>query len=89
LQFRDRVVQWAIYRQVNPLLDKQFIEDSFACRAGKGTHKAIDRLQYWLRKIDRTGKRWYYKAAEFVKAHVVVRRAVALVLIKRDSQFAV
>jgi retron-type reverse transcriptase len=59
LQFRDRVVQWAIYRQLNPLFDRQFIDDSYACRADKGTHSAVDRLQYWLRKLDRTDKRWY------------------------------
>ena len=28
LSFRDRVVQWAIYRQLNPIIDKQFIEHS-------------------------------------------------------------
>ena len=31
LQFRDRVVQHAIYRQINPYLEKRFIADSFAC----------------------------------------------------------
>ena len=32
LDFKDRVAQHAIYRQLNPLLDKQFIFDSYACR---------------------------------------------------------
>lgn len=46
LLFKDRVAQHAIYRQLNPLIEKRFIYDSYACRVGKGTHKAIDRLQY-------------------------------------------
>ena len=46
LQFKDRVAQHAIYRVLNPLIERQFISDSYACRVGKGTHKAIDRLQY-------------------------------------------
>jgi len=47
-QFRDRIVNWAIYRQLYPFYDKVFIEDSYACRINKGSHKAADRLQYWL-----------------------------------------
>lgn len=35
LNFRDRVVQWAIYLQLNPLLDNQFIYHSYGCRVGK------------------------------------------------------
>ena len=83
LQFRDRVVQWAIYRQLNPLLDRQFIEDSFACRAGKGTHKAIDRLQYWLRKIDRTCKRWYCLKLDISKYFYRVDHAVLMQILER------
>ncbi len=30
LQYRDRIVQWAIYRQLNPFYDRLFIEDSYA-----------------------------------------------------------
>lgn len=33
LNFRDRVVQWAIYLQLNPLLDNQFIYHSYGCRS--------------------------------------------------------
>ena len=55
LDFKDRVAQHAIYRQLNPLLDKQFIFDSYACRKGKGTHKAVKRLQYWFRQVERRG----------------------------------
>lgn len=49
LPFRDRVVQWSIYQTLNPLLDRRFIYDSYACRFGKGTHAALNRLVYWLR----------------------------------------
>ena len=36
--FRDRVVHHAIVRVMEPIFEKRFIEDSFACRRGKGTH---------------------------------------------------
>ena len=49
LQFEDRIVQWAIYRVLNPYLERWQIVDSYGCRAGKGARPALDRLQYWLR----------------------------------------
>lgn len=49
LPFRDRVVQWSIYQLLMPIADRKFIFDSYACRPGKGTHAALDRLRYWLR----------------------------------------
>ena len=83
LQFRDRVVQWAIYRQLNPLLDRQFIFDNFACRVGKGTHKALERLQYWLRKTERTGKQWYCLKMDISKYFYRVDHAVLMRILKR------
>lgn len=53
LGFRDRVVQWAIYRQINPYMDKRFIPHSYGCREGKGTLAAAECLLNWLRLIDR------------------------------------
>jgi retron-type reverse transcriptase len=43
--FRDLVVQHAIYRLVYPIFNAGFIDQSFACRVGKGTHAAADYAQ--------------------------------------------
>lgn len=53
LQFRDRIVQWAIYRQIDPFVDKRFITHSYGCRKGKGTLAAAEYLLDCLRIIDR------------------------------------
>jgi len=50
--FRDCVVQHAIYRVIYDLFDRTFIDSSFACRTGKGTHKASDYTQSALRACD-------------------------------------
>ncbi len=42
---RDRLVHHAIYRVLYPEFDKRFIHDSYSCRRGKGTHKAMDRFR--------------------------------------------
>ena len=48
--FRDRVVHHALMNVIEPLFERGFIFDSYANRKGKGTHKAIDRCTYWLRR---------------------------------------
>jgi retron-type reverse transcriptase len=53
LPFRDRVVQHAIVGAIEPLWERRFISDSYACRPGKGTHKGADRAQAMLRKVKR------------------------------------
>lgn len=45
--FRDRVVHHAVMQVMEPLLDRTFISDSYACRTGKGVHAAVDRYQAW------------------------------------------
>ncbi len=48
--FVDRVVHHAVMNPLEPLLDRRFIHDSYACRAGKGVHRAVDRYQHWSRR---------------------------------------
>lgn len=43
--FRDRVVHHALMQMIEPLIDRTFISDSYACRTGKGVHAAVDRYQ--------------------------------------------
>lgn len=67
LPFEDRVVQWAIYRQLYPVFDRIFYEYSCACRVGRGTHFAADKLQDWLRNLDRSPGKTYYLKADIAK----------------------
>lgn len=47
---RDRVLHHAIFRILYPLFDQSFIFDSYSCRIGKGTHRAVLRLESFCRK---------------------------------------
>ena len=47
--FRDRVVHHALVRVLEPLFEPRFLEDSFACRKGKGTHAGMRRALYHAR----------------------------------------
>ncbi|MDO8482479.1 MAG: reverse transcriptase domain-containing protein [bacterium] len=50
--FRDRVVHHAVCNIIEPIFNKGFIYDSYACRTEKGTHKAVKRLQSFIRSAD-------------------------------------
>jgi len=41
---RDRLLHHAIHRELYPYFDRKFIPDSYSCRVGKGTHKALDQF---------------------------------------------
>jgi hypothetical protein len=42
-------VHHALMNVLEPILEQRFHPDSYACRRGKGTHAAADRLQHWMR----------------------------------------
>lgn len=48
--FRDRVLHHALMNVIEPLFERQFIFDSYANRKYKGTHAALDRCTYYLRR---------------------------------------
>lgn len=48
--FRDRVVHHAVCNVLEPVFEKRLIFDTYACRPGKGTHAAIERVQRFARR---------------------------------------
>lgn len=83
LGFRDRVVQWAIYRQINQELDNGMIYHSYGCRVEKGTTRAADRLQYWCTLVDRKPERWHYLKLDISKYFYRVDHEVLLGILRR------
>jgi retron-type reverse transcriptase len=49
--FRDRVVHHALCNVIEPIWEKRFIHDSYACRKGKGPHAALDRCTSFARRF--------------------------------------
>lgn len=48
--FRDRVVHHWLINKLNPLFEESFISDSYACRAGRGTHFGVQRLNNFIQQ---------------------------------------
>lgn len=42
---RDRLVHHSVHRVLYPYFDRKFISDSYSCRLGKGTHRAMNRFR--------------------------------------------
>ncbi len=55
--FRDRIVHHAIINILSPIFEPIFIYDSFASQKRKGHHKAIQRFNYFKRKVSHNGKK--------------------------------
>ena len=49
--FRDRVVHHALCQVIEPIFERSFLYDSYACRKGKGTHAATDRTSRYARRF--------------------------------------
>jgi len=54
--FRDRVVHHLLVPFLEAIFEPKFIHDSYACRRGKGTHVAVQRLRRFLRRVDRQSR---------------------------------
>jgi len=67
IAFRHRVVQWAIYRVLNPLFTKGYITDSYGCIDGRGAVGAMKRLKYWVDQANRKSGTWYYLKLDISK----------------------
>ncbi|MFA6397943.1 MAG: reverse transcriptase/maturase family protein [Candidatus Paceibacterota bacterium] len=60
---RDRLLHHALYRQLYPFFNKTFIADSYSCRLGKGTHRAIKRFREFSNKVSKNNTKtvWILK----------------------------
>jgi len=59
-RFRDRVVHHALINIIKSLFQPSFIYDSHANQIGKGTLKAIQRFDYFKRKVSKNNTRICY-----------------------------
>jgi len=87
--FRDRVVHHALCAVIEPLLERRFIFDSYACRLGKGNHAGVARLQYFEKLAH---EKWgsYYAYKGDIKGyfpsipHDILKRVIRSTIADRD-----
>jgi len=61
LPYVDRVVhQWYVEEFIKKYIVPKFITDTYACICGRGTHKAVDCMQKYMRMAQRNYGKAYY-----------------------------
>jgi retron-type reverse transcriptase len=72
--FRDRIVHHVLVNYMEPQWERRFIYDSYACRQAKDTHKAVEHLRGFTRKVTANGTRraWYLKSSFVVRFHAML-----------------
>lgn len=83
LHFEDRIVQQAMHAVLEPLWERRFIADSYACRAGRGTHAAADKAQAMLRECLHRHGRIYVLKADIAKYFASIDHGVLKRLVRR------
>lgn len=84
LSYRDRVVQtWYVENFLKPYFLSQFISDSYACIEGKGTHKAVYKMQTYLQKASREYEETWVLKCDIRKFFFNIDREILFEIIKR------
>lgn len=83
LPFRDRVVQHALVDVIDPIWERRFIAESYACRVSRGTHKGADRAQVILRKVKREHGKVFVLKADIAKFFYSIDHAILKTLVRR------
>lgn len=52
---RDRVFHQAVFRKLSEFWNKRFLINSYSCQPKKGTHRAINKLDLYLKKVSSNG----------------------------------
>ncbi|MBY0055187.1 group II intron reverse transcriptase domain-containing protein [Brevibacillus agri] len=61
-RIRDKIVQFAAHTVIKDIYKPVFIKDSYACLEGRGTHRAVDAVQRYMRACKRKyGDGWIVK----------------------------
>ena len=84
LEYRDRVVQtWYVENFLKPYFESSYILDTYACIEGRGAHKAVDKMQEYLRKADKQFEEVWVLKCDIKKFFFNVDRRTLYNLIKR------
>ncbi|HBG07698.1 MAG: hypothetical protein A2075_09245 [Geobacteraceae bacterium GWC2_58_44] len=81
--FKDRVVHHALIGVIAPLFEKKFIPDSYACRVGKGTHAAKERVEAFAATARKSWGEYYVLKGDIASYFHSIDRRVLLQLVER------
>lgn len=81
--FEDRIVHHAMAKVIRPLFERKYIYDSYATIKNKGTHKAVYRVQDFLKRAARRGESVYILQCDISKYYQSIDHDVLIEQIER------
>ena len=82
--FRDRIIHHLIYNYISTVFENRFINDSYSCRKGKGTHYGIKRVDHFIRSCSENYHRDCYILKIDIKGYFMsVDRSLLYEKVKR------
>lgn len=82
-EFADRVVHHALMNVVEPIFERRFIPDTYACRKGLGVHMASRRAQQFMREASHRWGQPYIIKADVSKFFPSVDQRILLKRVER------
>jgi len=85
--FRDRIVHHLIVSKLTPLWESRFSDASFACRKGRGTHGAIQRLLSEIKRVSRQGElKLHVLKLDIASFFATIHRGILCGLLQEENQ---
>lgn len=86
ITFEHRIVQWAIYRVLNPVFVRSYIEDSYGCIPGRGSLSAMRRLYGWVRRVSLKERDWHYLKLDISKYFYRISHRILKEILRKKIQ---
>ncbi|MFA5722569.1 MAG: reverse transcriptase domain-containing protein, partial [Candidatus Paceibacterota bacterium] len=82
--FKDRIVHHLLIREIEAIGEKIFIYHSFACRKGKGTHKAVKKLGKGIRRASKNYRKdIYYSQLDIAGFFMSINQDILYAIFKK------
>ena len=83
--FRDRIVHHVLVGYLEPIFERKFIDQSYACRKNKGAHKAIKDLRRYIRQVTKGGaQKAQYLQLDIRSFFVSLKKDLLFGMIKKE-----
>lgn len=84
LPYKDRLVQqWYIEEFIKPYIVPRLINDTYSCIKDRGTHKAVYKLQYYMRLMNKTNPNYYVLKCDIHKFFYSINKDILFDIMKK------
>ena len=84
LPYKDRIVQqWYVEEFIKPFFVPRMIYDSYACIEQRGTHKAVDQVQRYMKRMKKEFPNYYVLQGDIRKFFFSINRNKLYEILKR------